>query len=36
MGKIIGYKHGESSVEGVDPRLWDIVQQAIAAIPYDA
>lgn len=36
LGKILGYKHGESSVSKVDPRLWDIVQNAIAAMPYDA
>lgn len=36
MGKILSYKHGEQSVSGVDPRLWDSVQHAIAAIPYDA
>jgi hypothetical protein len=36
MGRILSYKHGEGSVKGVDPRLWDIVQNAIAASPYDA
>lgn len=36
MGKILSYKHGEQSVSGVDPRLWDSVQHAISAIPYDA
>lgn len=36
MGQIIGYKHGENSVNNVDDRLWDIVQNAIAAVPYDA
>lgn len=36
MGRILSYKHGERSTENVDPRLWDIVRNAIAAIPYDA
>jgi LysM repeat protein len=36
MGKIIAYKHGVASLKGVDPRLWDIVQHAVAAQPYDA
>lgn len=36
MGQILSYKHGENSVANVDPRLWDIVQNAIAAVPYDA
>lgn len=36
MGQILSYKHGEGSVKNVDPRLWDIVQNAIAASPYDA
>jgi hypothetical protein len=36
MGNILSYKHGEGSVTGVDPRLWDIVQNAIAVSPYDA
>ena len=35
MGKILGFNHG-ASVSKVDPRLWDIVQHAIAAMPYDA
>lgn len=36
MGRILRYKHGSSSISRVDPRLWDIVQHAIAAQPYDA
>lgn len=36
MGSILSYKHGEDSVGGVDPRLWEIVQAAVAASPYDA
>lgn len=36
MGKILSYKHGEGSVKGLDPRLWDIAQASIAAMPYDA
>jgi hypothetical protein len=36
MGSILSYKHGKGSVDGVDPRLWDIVQNAIAVSPYDA
>lgn len=36
MGSILSYKHGEDSVSGVDPRLWDIVQNAIAVSPYNA
>jgi len=36
MGQILGYKHGENSVDNVDPRLWDIVQNAVSAVPYDA
>jgi len=36
MGSILSYKHGEGSVEKVDPRLWEIVQAAVAASPYDA
>lgn len=36
LGRILSYKHGEGSVKNVDPRLWDIVQNAIAATPYDA
>jgi hypothetical protein len=36
MGKILDFKHGRSSVENVDARLWDIVQHAIAVMPYDA
>jgi len=36
VGSILSYKHGEDSVSGVDPRLWDIVQNAIAVSPYNA
>jgi len=36
MGSILSYKHGEDSVGGVDPRLWEIVRAAVAASPYDA
>lgn len=36
MGTILSFKHGENSVSKVDNRLWDIVQNAIAAVPYDA
>lgn len=36
MGKILKFKHGEGSVDDVDPRLWDIVQHAISVSPYDA
>ncbi len=36
MGKILKFNHGPNSVAKVDERLWDTVQHAIAAQPYDA